>query len=180
MWCIAQANWRLRHFPESATKSMVPVLLHDILEHVGSKEIEVRNAGLFTLSIFVNFYALQLREAAATEVLSLLKHVRHSPEFSNTWTWNPLKMATNCLSGSCQFLNTAQRQECVALIASYFEFKLDWETQLEVMSELRIFWRADANPSKTYAATVPQLLELQRSASVHPYVRSELFFLLLV
>ena len=53
---------------------MVPVLLSDILEHCSSKDNKVRTAGLYALMTLLGCGTGQLREAAAREVLSLMKN----------------------------------------------------------------------------------------------------------
>ena len=179
MWVLAQANWKLRHFPESAVKLMVPALMRDILEHCGSQDEEVRDAGLYAAHNFLDVCAAQLQEIAARQILCLVKQNLPSPD-SRWHTRSPFFRAMKCLSCACRALNSSQRQECVALLASYFQlFQLDGKAQLEVISELLVFWRADADPSKTYAATTEQLLQLERSVLVHPKARSELYQLLL-
>ena len=168
MWNIVQANG-------SATKLMIPALMRDILEHCGSKDNEIRTAGMYTLQLLLRNSTDQRREAAAREVLSLMKQ---SPDQIRTWTWSPLMNAAKCLRYSCSALNTAQREECVALIAEYFQLPLNRRQQLEVISELRSFWSAQADPRRAYAATSEELSRLEKSASLHPNARRKLFYLL--
>ena len=181
--CLSQANWRLGKFP-SATKWLAPNLLSNILEHVSSQDNQVRNAGVYALRASLCRFTSKWQEAAATTILTLLHREMQVPGRIATWLWTPLRRATECLSICSRLMSPAQRQECVALITAYFQFPtLHREAQLEVISELRIFWRADASPWKTYAAEAAQLSALQRRAvlpevAADPKVRDKLFELL--
>ena len=155
---------------------MVPALLHDILEHCGSQDAQVCNAGLYTLLYFLCVCSSQLQASAAREVLLLMKQNLHSP--ATTWGWGQQKKAMACLSRACPALNTAQQQECAALLVSMLKSAPDHQRQLDIISELRTFWRSVADPWVTYAATAEQVLQLERSGEVHLRVRRELGLLL--
>ena len=120
-------------------KLMGAAMLRGILD-CGSRDNSVHNS----LYAFLTFCTGQQKKAAEREAPSFIKHVTCSPGRIRAWTWHPLKNATECLSCSYPTLNTAPRQECVALTASYFRFNLDWKK----VYGFCIFWRSEADPSK--------------------------------
>ena len=172
---MAQANSRYRHFPESAANFIVDALLHDIFEHCSSQDVEVCKAGLYGLRYALCISAAPLQEACARRILSLMKH---NLQWAANWGWGQQRDAMACLSVACKALNTAEQQECMALLVSMLELEPDWQRQLIIVSEMQIFWRAVADPYDTYAATAKQLGHMQRSEAVHCQVRSGLLSLL--
>ena len=156
---------------------MVAALLRDMFNHCSSQDMEVCRSGLYAVLYFTGVSSASLQEAAASSILSLLNQNMQSP--ASLWGWYHKRNAVRCLSQACKALSTAQKQECMALLASMLELEPDWQRQLDIISEMQIFCGAVADPWLTYAATAKQLVHMERSDAVHREVRSRLDRLLL-
>ena len=152
---------------------MVAALLRDMLDHCSSQDMDVCRAGLRAVLNFTGCSSAPLQEAAASGILSLMKQNMRSP--ASLWRWCHQRDASRCLSHACKALSTAQKQECMAVLASMLELEPDWQKQLDIISEMQIFCGAVADSWLTYTATAKQLAHMERSDAVHREVRCRLF-----
>ncbi|CAE6912127.1 pyk1 [Symbiodinium sp. CCMP2592] len=162
-WCMRLANVDKTHFPESDVNDMVSANLGDLLEHCCDEDVAVRKAAHYLVMNYgfggLPFVQRLIAEAMLDRMEDLLPE---SGDISKEAFEQAMQCATH-LTTILRALTKSQRQKWVSLLIRALQIEEQDEVQETLISDLKILWRVDDDPRRSYAEAEEQL----KTFSVH-------------
>ncbi|CAE7570497.1 unnamed protein product [Symbiodinium sp. CCMP2592] len=170
-WCVMLARAPTTHFAESRVRDIVLENLRHSFQYCLDPDISVREAAH---AVVVNHASRGLgfvNELIAKEMLSQMRDIL-STSGETERTWAHMWLCMQHLEKLLRALTKPQRQEWVCLLVKLLHSlqtasaPLAWATnQTNVIDDLKLLFRADDDPDRTYADAVQQLRALIRHPS---------------
>ncbi|CAE6912141.1 unnamed protein product [Symbiodinium sp. CCMP2592] len=164
-WCMRLANVDKTHFPESDVNDMVSANLGDLLVHCCDPDVSVRKAAHHLVENYgfggLPFVQRLIAEAMLDRMEDLLPE---SAEISKEAFEHAMQCATH-LTTILRALTKSQRQKWVSLLVRALQIEEQDEVQETLISDLKILWRVDDDPRRSYAEAEEQLKAFSMHAS---------------
>ncbi|CAE7528735.1 unnamed protein product [Symbiodinium sp. CCMP2592] len=167
-WCIILARAERTHFAESRVRDIVLENLRHSFSHCLDPDVSVRE-GAHAVVVNHAYGGLSfVKELIAKTMLSQMRDIMSAGgEIQRAWP--RMWLCMQHLEGLLRVLTKPQRQEWVCLLVELlhrfrttFEAFVDWSTSRKsVIDELKLLWRADDDPARTYADAAQKLRALK-------------------
>ena len=163
-WCLRLANARLTHFPESDVRHIVTANLRDLLAHIRSKDKSLRGSAHRLLMNYAFGSLPFVQHLIADGLLGLMGDLL--PESATTSKQASL-LVQSCsrhLSGLVRGLTKRQRQKWASMLVRVLQGQIAVKSA-RIIDSLKILWRADDDPRRSYAEEEQQLRAFSKHAS---------------
>ncbi|CAE7763841.1 unnamed protein product [Symbiodinium necroappetens] len=166
-WCMRLAFADKTHFPESDVNDIVSANLRALLVHCRDGDVSVRKHAHHLLGNYgfggLPFVKQMIAEAMLDQMEDLLPE---SAEISK----EALKQAMQCaehLTRVLRALTKPQRQKWVSLLVRALQSEESFQAQFQetLFSDLKLLWRVDDDPRRTYAEAEQQLKAFSKHAN---------------
>ncbi|CAE6954218.1 unnamed protein product [Symbiodinium sp. CCMP2592] len=168
-WCMRLARARETHFAESDAFEIVCPNLRDLLRHCADEDASVRSSAHHVVRFYGKGGLPFVRQMIADAMLTLMGHVLADSTGISQAALMQVMQCTRHLDKVVRALAKPQRQKWVSLLVKALESLRSQESHRESMltliSDLKLLWRADDDPSRTYAEAEQQLKALKKQAN---------------
>eukprot|EP00439_Symbiodinium_sp_Y106_P020257 s4263_g2.t1 len=167
-WCKRLANTRHTHFAESDAFEIVCPNLRDLLRHCADEDASVRTSAHRVVRSYGKGGLPFVRQMIADAMLTLMGHVLSESTGISQATLPQVMQCTRHLDNVVRALAKPQRQQWVSLLVKALESLRGHESHpetLTLISDLKLLWRADDDPSRSYAEAEQQLKALMKKAN---------------
>ncbi|CAE7723947.1 unnamed protein product [Symbiodinium sp. CCMP2592] len=166
-WCMRLACADKTHFPESDVNDIVTENLRSLLVHCCDVDVSVRLAAHHLVENYacggLPFVQQLIAEAMLDRMEDLLPE---SVEISKEALEQAMQCATH-LTSILRALTKPQRQKWVSLLVRALQNVEQDQDQETLISDLKILWRVDGDPRRSYAEAEQQLKAFSMHANRH-------------
>ena len=161
------ARARETHFAESDAFEIVCPNLRDLLRHCADQDASLRSSAHHLVANYGKGGLPFVRQMIADAMLTLMGHVLSESTGISQATLPQVMQCTRHLDNVVRALAKPQRQQWVSLLVKALESLRGHESHpetLTLISDLKLLWRADDDPSRSYAEAEQQLKALKKQA----------------
>ncbi|CAE7527086.1 unnamed protein product, partial [Symbiodinium microadriaticum] len=167
-WCMRLARTRETHFAESDAFDIVCPNLRDLLRHCADEDASVRTSAHYIVSNYGFGGLVLVKQMIADAMLTLMGNLLSESTGSSQATLKQVMQCTGHLDDVVRTLAKPQRQKWVSLLVKALESLRGHESHpetLTLIADLKLLWRADDDPCRTYAEAEQQLKALKKQAN---------------
>ena len=162
------ARTRETHFAESDAFDIVCPNLRDLLRHCADEDASVRTSAHYIVSNYGFGGLVLVKQMIADAMLTLMGNLLSESTGSSQATLKQVMQCTGHLDDVVRTLAKPQRQKWVSLLVKALESLRGHESHpetLTLIADLKLLWRADDDPCRTYAEAEQQLKALKKQAN---------------
>ncbi|CAE7900581.1 unnamed protein product, partial [Symbiodinium sp. KB8] len=165
-WCMRLARTRETHFAESDAFDIVCPNLRDLLRHCADEDASVRTFAHYIVSNYGAGGLRFVKQMIADAMLTLMGNLLSESTGISQATLTQVMQCTGHLDNVVRTLAKPQRQKWVSLLVEALESLRGHESEtLTLIADLKLLWRADDDPCRTYAEAEQQLKALKKQAN---------------
>ncbi|CAE7034355.1 unnamed protein product [Symbiodinium sp. CCMP2592] len=166
-WCIRLARAKETHFSESDAYDIVSANLRDLFAHCGDADIPVRISAHHLVSKHGSGGLPFVQRLIAEAMLGHMEDVLPESQEISEDAWKQAMDCTGHLAYLLRTLTKPQRQKWVSQLVKALRSpeSLQGRLQEDVFSGLKLLWRADDDPERSYAEADHQLKALLKRSS---------------
>ncbi|OLQ13879.1 hypothetical protein AK812_SmicGene2055 [Symbiodinium microadriaticum] len=165
-WCMRLARTRETHFAESDAFDIVCPNLRDLLRHCADEDASVRTYAHYIVSNYGAGGLRFVKQMIADAMLTLMGNLLSESTGISQATLTQVMQCTGHLDNVVRTLAKPQRQKWVSLLVEALESLRGHESEtLTLIADLKLLWRADDDPCRTYAEAEQQLKALKKQAN---------------
>ncbi|CAE7507827.1 unnamed protein product [Symbiodinium sp. CCMP2592] len=166
-WCMRLARARETHFAESDAFEIVCPNLRDVLRHCADQDASLRTSAHHVVANYGKGGLPFVQQMIADAMLTLMGHVLSDSSGISQATLSQVMQCTSHLDNVVRTLAKPQRQKWVSLLVQALESLRGQKSEtLKLISDLKLLWRADDDPSRSYAAAEQQLKALKKQTDM--------------
>ena len=160
------ARARTTHFPESDVRHIVGTHLRSLLGHCRqccSADASLSKSAHYVLRHYGGGGLPFVKRLIAEEMLCLMENLLSVPAEISQEDFIPFMLRTQHLEDVLRALEKPQRQQWVSLLVRALLGQKSFHSHL--LDDLKLLWRADDDPSRSYAEAEQQLRAFRKTVS---------------